>query len=182
VFDPTDPLVTTLHSLRVLRLITRLNRLFSQTIDKVTDSQDRVTNQHSRTGVSHDGANLFSLRRAVAVDGAVDTRRLPLLKRAFLKALQRIMKKRITFGAESIFPSVLSLAGEANHRVNCSPLSCDSRMRVVHIWQTLLMLRPSVSLRLLSGQGAPMALAGTKNNAEGSASRRDCTRLLAETQ
>jgi hypothetical protein len=135
-------LATILHLLRVPRLVTRLNWLFSQTIDDVTDSQDRVTHQHAWSGIAHDRANLFSLRRAITMDGTIGTRRLPLLKRAFLKALQSILEKHITFGAESIFPSVVSLAGETNHCLNRSHLSCDSRMQIAHIRLPLLVFNP----------------------------------------
>jgi hypothetical protein len=56
---------------------------------------DRMQVGHSRAGVSHDGADLFSHIRSVAVDGAFRAGCFTLFEGALIKPLLRIYQQAL---------------------------------------------------------------------------------------
>ena len=98
----------------------------AEPIQLVNDGQDRVPEQHARSGIAHDCPGLLSLRGLVTVNGAVRTGRLGAAVRAFLQPNFCVVQELRAFTADTRANVAMMVAAiNADHPGNGPELPCQ---------------------------------------------------------
>ena len=118
--------------LRIAGLPLRTNRLFSRSINKVKQRQNRMPVEHARTGVPHHGPDLLPHNGHITMHRAPGARRLVLLERAFVETLLGMVQKFPTFKAQFALVFVLAVTIEVYHHLNGLAFPCHSGVLVRH--------------------------------------------------
>lgn len=66
----------------------------------MSDGEERVAKQHPRSRIAHDGLDLNSLFRLVAVDGALATGGFGILKGAVIQTMECVFVEGVAIWAE----------------------------------------------------------------------------------
>jgi hypothetical protein len=78
----------------------------------------RVAEQHSRTGVAHDGAHLLAHCGFVAVDGAIGAGRFVVVEAAFFDALNGVVEEKRALGARATAAGMVLSAVQLDHHAD----------------------------------------------------------------
>jgi len=106
----------------------------SKSVNFVGNGEQRMAQQHPRAGESHDLFGLLSLRRLVAVHGAVGAGRFVVAVRTFVQPHISIVQKLLTRGAQDISGTVVvSGAIDADHLCHGQPLAGNVFFLRVHV-------------------------------------------------
>jgi hypothetical protein len=102
---------------RCFRFGIRLNLVgeFSDAVRQVIEGQERVLENHSGTGISHDVSHLLSHLNLVAVDGAFGAGPLFMAKGTVHQPFLTIIKKEFALFAERV-PGVMMFAAVAGNQ------------------------------------------------------------------
>jgi len=107
------------------RILGPAHRLPSAPVDEVKQSQGGVPVQHARPTVAHHGADLLPHVRLVAVDRALGTSGLALLKGAPVQTGEGVVEKLSAVGAEFGCTLMLIAAVQPDHGLDGSLLLTD---------------------------------------------------------
>ncbi len=83
-------------------------------MDEVTDSRHGMKEQHSRTGITHDGPHFFAHGRLVAMHGASLASCLLIAERTTVQSCVSVLQQSLALGAK-LTVSLCPSAVEAHH-------------------------------------------------------------------
>ena len=98
----------------------------TQAVEQVQQGQDRVGEQHLRTGIAHHLANALLLSWSVTVDRALATGGFVLLERTMLQPFQGVGKQVGTFSARC-GGLVMVAAVAPDHGFHCAGFPSHAR-------------------------------------------------------
>jgi len=94
-------------------------------VQDMADGEQRVGEEHTRAGESHDLADVFAAGRRIAVNGASGAGWFVLSEGAVVEAGKTVLKKIITIGAKSVITIMLTAAIKPDHSANGPLLDID---------------------------------------------------------